>query len=75
MYIDLQKHHLSYVIPLIKARMEVLKKRVLKTYGSDWYDLNDEQIEMKVAEKVDEFSRLQQTLETLEQAFYHHQRS
>ena len=70
MYIDLQKHHLSYVIPIIKARMEVLKKRVLKKHGSDWYDFNEEQIQQKVAIQDDEFWRLQQTLETLEKAFY-----
>lgn len=70
MYIDLQKHHLSYLIPIIKARMEVLKKRVLKKYGSDWYDFNEEQIELRCCEKDDEFSRLQQTIQVIEKAFY-----
>lgn len=70
MYIDLQKHHVNYVIPLIKARMKVLKRRVLKKYGSDWYDFNHAQIEQKVGEKDDEFWRLQQTLETLEKTVF-----
>lgn len=70
MYIDLQKNHLRYLIPIIKARMEVLKRRVLKKYGSDWYDFNDGQIEQKVSEKDDEFWRLQQTLEKLEKTVY-----
>lgn len=70
MYIDLQKHHLRYVIQVIKARMLVLKRRVLKKYGSDWYDFNEEQIEMKVCDLDDEFDRLKQTLEVMEKAFY-----
>lgn len=65
MYIELQKHHLSYIIPLVEARMKVLKNRILKEKRDDWYDYEAEQIEMKICETSEEYNRLNQAINSL----------
>jgi len=58
MFLDLQKHHTQHILPLIEKRLEVIKKRLLKIHGSDWYDYSDAQIITKCEELSDEFYRL-----------------
>lgn len=65
MYVELQKHHCRYIIPIIEARMKVLKKRILKQKKDDWYDYEPEQIEMKICEINEEYNRLNQSLQSL----------
>lgn len=67
-FIDLQSHHIKYLRPVIEARMSVLKKRVLKKYGEDWYDYDEEGIESKVKEHNDEYLRLGQILNEVSNA-------
>jgi hypothetical protein len=66
MYIELQKHHCQFIIPIIEARMKVLKNRILKGNKEDWYDYEPEQIEMKICMKNEEYNRLNESL----QSFY-----
>ena len=62
MNIDLQKHHVAYLVPIIEARLKVVKKRVIKEFGEDWGDYDDDGLEFKVTEKSHEYERLNQTL-------------
>lgn len=68
MHIDLQKHHVNYLTPIVEARMRVLKNRILKEKKDDLYDYEPAQIELKICEISDEYSRLNQCLETLYRA-------
>lgn len=63
--LDLKKHHTRYLVKIITSRLEVLKKRVLKQYGEDWYDYDDQGIESKIEEKNEEYFRLKQVLDEL----------
>ena len=65
MNLDLEKHHVRYITPLVEARMKVLKKRILKQKGDDWYDYEPEQIEMKICEINEEYNRLNQSINSL----------
>jgi hypothetical protein len=62
MYLDLRKHHVSYLVPIIEKRLQVLKNRILKEYGADWYDYEPAQLEIKISEKSDEYFRLIQII-------------
>lgn len=61
-FFDLQKHHINYLGPVIEARMKLLKKRIIKEFGHNWYDMEEAQINTKVKEKSDEYFRLDQVL-------------
>ena len=50
MHIDLQKHHVNYLTPIVEARIRVLKNRILKEKKDDWYDYEPAQIELKICE-------------------------
>ena len=65
MYIDLSEHHLKRLIPVVEARTKLLKKKIIKEFGSDWGDYDPEGLEFKVNEKSDEYYRLKQVLKQL----------
>lgn len=65
MYIDLSEHHLKRLIPVVEARIKLLKNRVIKEFGQDWGDYDLEGLEFKVSEKSDEYYRLKQVLKQL----------
>lgn len=65
MYIDLSEHHLKRIIPVIETRCKLLKKKIIKEFGSDWADYDTEGLEFKVNEKSDEYYRLKQVLKQL----------
>lgn len=62
MYIDISKHASRYISVLIEKRMAVIKNRILKEHGADWYDYEGSQIEMKICDLSDEYCRLNQSL-------------
>ena len=63
--LNLNKAHIGCLIKITQARLEVLRKRVLKQHGEDWYDYDDQGIESKIEEKSDEYFRLKQVLDEL----------
>lgn len=69
MNIDITKHEAAYVAVLIEKRMTVIKNRILKPKKEEWYDYEASQIEMKICEISDEYSRLSDCIN----AFYRHQ--
>ncbi|WP_395043152.1 hypothetical protein [Flavobacterium sp.] len=68
MYVELQKHHTAYIIPIVEARMKTLKNRILKENKDDWYDYEPEQIELNICECNEEYNRLNQSLNHLYKA-------
>ncbi|WP_432221282.1 hypothetical protein ACRASX_11180 [Flavobacterium sp. TMP13] len=68
MYINLEKHHLARVVPLIEARIKLLRKRILKEWGDDLGDYDAEGLETKICEKNDEYFRLKQSLRLISQS-------
>jgi hypothetical protein len=73
MYVDLEKHHTAYVLPIIQARMKVIKNRILKQKGDEWYDYDDEQINSKCRDLSDEYYRLDQSVDIILKAIEQHQ--
>jgi hypothetical protein len=65
MYLELQKYHVSYLVPIIEKRLQLLKNRILKKFGADWYDFEPHQIEIKISEKSDEYFRLTKIIKDL----------
>jgi len=72
MYIDLEKHHTAYLLPLIEKRMNVIKNRILKEKGSEWYDYDDGQIISKCIDLSDEYARLDQLERIIHRAIEEH---
>ena len=64
-FIELPISDVNILIPTIEKRMQVLKNRVLKTHGEDWYDLDEEGINLKVSMIDKEFDRLDLILSKL----------
>jgi hypothetical protein len=58
----LTKHHEKYLIPIVSSRINRIRAKVLKEFGANWGDYNDDQIDQKVTEKSDEYFRLKQVL-------------
>ena len=65
MFIDLSDHHVKRLVPIVEARLSLLRKRVLKEFGSNWYDYDDEGKESKIEANNDEYFRLKQVLKKL----------
>jgi hypothetical protein len=61
-FLNLMKHHIDFLAPVIEARMKLLKNRIVKKYADDWYDLDESQIHSKCIDKSYEFERLNQIL-------------
>ena len=68
MLLFLEKHEIIPIKDLVEKRLEVLKNRVLKQHGEDWYDYDNEGILSKIREKSNEFFRLENGLEELNKA-------
>ena len=68
MYIDLQDHHLKRLIPVVEARLKVIKRKVMKDFGADWGDYDEQGLEIKINEKSDEYFRLKQVLREIKNA-------
>lgn len=60
MYLDLRLHHAQYLLPIINARIKLIRNRIIKEYGSDWGDYDADGLETKINEKSDEYFRLKQ---------------
>ena len=56
--VNLPIHAVTLLLKLVQARIEVVKKRILKDNQSDWSDYNDEQIIWKLKEANKEFNTL-----------------
>ena len=65
MSIDINKKQVRVLIPVIEARIQVLRKRVLKENINDWYDYPDNMLDQKVSEKNEEFRLLNGVLDKL----------
>lgn len=68
MNINLEKHHIAHIIPVIESRLKTIKRKHLKENRDNWSDYDDEGIEQKVIEKDLEYARLKQSLRIINQS-------